>query len=130
MFGLEFRLYIDALLEENALQQGVLVSQHEALVCCCAMGRIEIVQGLFLDTNCLFQLLDVLCAPFSECGLRLSVPLLPLLCGCVDLLCVLAIGSDDRDVALFDEIIETRATYRLAASFALGSLLGRRIRRA
>lgn len=49
------------------------------------MSRIEVGQRLLLDTDCLFQLLDVLSTSLSESSLRLSVSLLPLLCGCINL---------------------------------------------
>lgn len=49
------------------------------------MGGIEIGQGLLLDTDSLLELLDVLGAPFSESCLSLAVPLLPLLCGRINL---------------------------------------------
>lgn len=85
MLGLELSLHIDALLEEYALKQGVLVSQHEAFVRGGAMGCIQIGQCLLLDTNGLFKLLDVLGSPLPESCLSLAVSLLPLLCGRVDL---------------------------------------------
>lgn len=96
MFGLKFGLHVDALLEQNALKQRVFVPQHEALISCGAMSSIEIGQGLLLDTDCLLQLLDVLCPPFSESSLRLSVPLLPLLCSSVDLQRVSDLRDDSR----------------------------------
>lgn len=86
MFGLEFRLHVDTFLKKYALKKGVLVSQHEALISCGAMSCIEVGQSLFLNADGLLQLLDVLCSSLSERSLRLSVPLLPLLCGRVDLL--------------------------------------------
>lgn len=85
MLGLKFGLYIDPLLEENALQQRVFVSQHETLICCCTMSRIEVGQGLLLDADGLLELLDILCTSLSESSLCLPIPLLPLLCGRIDL---------------------------------------------
>lgn len=85
MFGLKLGLDVDALLEENALEQRVLVPEHEALVGCGAVGSIEVGQGLLLHTDRLLELLDVLGAAFSEGSLGLSVPLLPLLGSGIDL---------------------------------------------
>lgn len=85
MLGLELSLHINALLEEYALKQRVLVSQHQTLVRGGTMGGIEIGQGLLLNTDGLLKLLDVLGAPFSESCLSLAVPLLPLLCGRINL---------------------------------------------
>lgn len=112
------------------------------------MSSIEIGQGLLLDTDCLLQLLDVLCPPFSKSSLRLSVPLLPLLGSSVDLQRVsdyndwrtgnfaqysglqLRRPSTASKGQSHSEKGEQNVTYRFAASFALGGLFGRRIGRA
>lgn len=49
------------------------------------MGSIQVSQGLLLDTDGLLKLLDVLGAPLPKSCLSLTVSLLPLLCGRVDL---------------------------------------------
>lgn len=85
MLGLELGLHVDALLKKDALKQGVLVSQHETLVRCSPMGRIEVRQCLLLDTDGLLELLDVLRTSLPESSLSLAVPLFSLLSGCVDL---------------------------------------------
>lgn len=66
-------------LEQDTLEQRVLVAQHQALVSSATMGCLEVVEIGLVDPDGLFELLDVLCAPFSERGLRLPVPLLALL---------------------------------------------------
>jgi hypothetical protein len=43
-----------------------------------AVGRLQVVEILLMDTDRLFQLLDVLCTPFAESRLSLAVALLPL----------------------------------------------------
>lgn len=43
------------------------------------MGRLKVVQVGLVDPDGLFELLDVLCAPLSERGLRLAISLLALL---------------------------------------------------
>lgn len=85
MLGLKLSLHIDALLEEYALEQRVLIPQHKTLVRGGTMSSIQISQGLLLDTDSLLELLDVLGSPLSKSCLSLAVSLLPLLCGRVDL---------------------------------------------
>lgn len=85
MLGLKLSLHVDALLEEDALQQGVLVSQHETLVRSRAMSGIEVGECLLLHTYGLLELLDVLGASLTESSLRLPISLLPLLRRRIDL---------------------------------------------
>jgi len=77
-FGAELCLHIDALLEEDSLQKRVLVTQHQALVRGMAVGRLQVVEILLVNTDRLFQLLDVLGAALPESGLSLAVALFPL----------------------------------------------------
>lgn len=77
------------LFEQDALQQRVLVAQHETLVGGVPVGRLQVVQVLLVDLDRLLELLDVLGAALAEGGLGLAVPLLPLLRGGVDLYPVL-----------------------------------------
>lgn len=85
MLGLKLSLYVNALFEEYALEQRVLISQHQTLVRGGTMSSIQISQRLLLDTDSLFKLLDVLGSPLSKRCLSLAVSLLPLLCGRIDL---------------------------------------------
>lgn len=85
MLGLKLSLHINALLEEYALEQRVLISQHQTLVRGGTMSSIQISQRLLLDTDSLLELLDVLGSPLSKRCLGLAVSLLPLLCGRIDL---------------------------------------------
>lgn len=72
-------------LEEDALEQGILVSEHQAFLGGSAMGRLKIVEVGLVDTDGFLELLDVLGASLAEGGLGLAVPLLAFLRGCVDL---------------------------------------------
>lgn len=76
-------------LEEDALQQRVLITKHQALVGCGAVCRLQVVQIGLVDADGLLELLDVLRPTFPECGLRLAIALLAFLRRCIDLL-----GSD------------------------------------
>lgn len=49
------------------------------------MRCIQVGQGLLLDTDGLLELLDVLGTSLTESSLGLTVSLLPLLSGCIDL---------------------------------------------
>ena len=49
------------------------------------MGSIQISQSLLLDTDSLLKLLNVLGSTLAESCLSLTVPLLPLLCGGINL---------------------------------------------
>ena len=71
--------------EQDAFEQRVLVAQHQALVGSAPMGRLKVVQVGLVDSDGLFELLDILCAPLSERRLRLPIPLLTLLGSGVDL---------------------------------------------
>jgi len=77
-------LYIDSFFEQDAFEQRVLVAQHQALVGSAPMGRLKVVQVGLVDSDGLFELLDILCAPLSERRLRLPIPLLTLLGSGVD----------------------------------------------
>lgn len=85
MLGLQLSLDIDALLEENALKQRVLVSQHQTLVRSGAVGSVQVGQRLFLNADSLLKLFDVLGPALAESCLSLAVALLALLCGRIDL---------------------------------------------
>ena len=82
-------------LEENALQERVLVPQHQTLVRGIAVGGLEAVEVLLVHADRLLELLDVLGAAFAESSLGLAVPLLPLLRRCVYL--PSALGSLPRE---------------------------------
>jgi hypothetical protein len=73
------------LLKKDALQEGVLVAQHQALVGGGAMSSLEAVKVRLMDADGLLELLDVLGAALAEGRLGLAVTLLPLLRGSIDL---------------------------------------------
>lgn len=82
--GLKFGLDIDSFFEENTLQQRVLVAQHQTLVSGTSVSRLQVGKIRLMDSNRLFQLLDVLCATLSESSLCLTVPLLSFFRCCID----------------------------------------------
>lgn len=73
------------LLEQNSLQQGVLVPQHKTLIGCSAVILLKSLQAIFITLDGRLELTDILSATFTESRLRLSVALLTLLGGCIDL---------------------------------------------
>lgn len=73
------------LLEQDSLQQGVLIPQHKTLIGCSAMILLESLQAIFIALDGGLELADILSATFTESRLRLSVALLTLLGGCIDL---------------------------------------------
>lgn len=83
--GAEFSLDIDPFLKENTFQERVLVAQHQTLICSMTVGGLQVVEILLMDTDGLFQLLDVLGSPLTEGRLSLAVALFPLLRSCIDL---------------------------------------------
>lgn len=104
-FGLKLCLNIDALLKENALEERVLVSEHQAFFGGGAVRRLKVVQVGLMDANGLLELLDIFGASFAKGGLGLSVALFALLRGCIDRLAatlslgLLAVLRDIDDVA-------------------------------
>lgn len=72
-------------LEEDALEQGVLVAQHQTLIGGMAMALLEALQRVFMLLDRRLQLLDVLGPPLTEGGLGLTIPLLSLFGCSVDL---------------------------------------------
>lgn len=82
--GLKLGLDINSFLEKDALQQRILVAQHQAFIGSASVSCLEIGEIRLMDSNRLFQLLDVLCAALPKGGLRLAVPLLPLLRGSIN----------------------------------------------
>lgn len=102
------------LLEQNALQQRILVSQHEALIHCRSVSCIEVVETVFLDTDGRLELLYILGTSLTEGSLSLPVTLLSLLRGCIDL----AIISLQCDFTCSCQLrcYQRISTYRLAAS--------------
>lgn len=73
------------LLKENALEERVLVSEHQAFFGGGAVRRLKVVQVGLMDANGLLELLDIFGASFAKGGLGLSVALFALLRGCIDL---------------------------------------------
>lgn len=84
-FGAQLSLDINPFLEEDTFQKRVLVTQHQALVRSMAVGRLQVVEILLMDTDRLLQLLDVLCSPFTESCLSLAVTLFALFRSRIDL---------------------------------------------
>jgi hypothetical protein len=78
-FGAQLGLDINALLEQDTLQKRVLVTQHQTLIRGMAVGRLQVVEILLMNTDRLLQLLDVLGPPLAEGSLSLAVALLSLL---------------------------------------------------
>lgn len=83
--GLQFGLDVDALLKKDPLQERVFVAEHQALVSSRAVGGLQVVKVGLMDADSLFQLLDVLSASLAESSLSLSVSLLALFRGSIDL---------------------------------------------
>mgnify|MGYP005989002645 FL=1 len=77
--GLELSVYVDALLEQDSLEERVLVAEHQTLISGCAVSSLEVVEVGFMAEDGLFQLLDVLRASLTESSLGLSVSLLAFL---------------------------------------------------
>lgn len=73
--SLKLGLDINALFQENTLQEGILISQHQALFCSTAVGGLQVRQIRFMNPNRIFELLDIFSAPLSKCRLCLAVPL-------------------------------------------------------
>lgn len=73
------------LLQQDALQQGVLIPQHQTLICRTAVALLQALQGLLIALDRRLELTDILCTTLSESRLRLSVALLPFLGGSIDL---------------------------------------------
>ena len=67
--------------QQNSLKQRVLVSQHQALVCCGTVALLQSMQRVLLSLYGGLQLLDIFCPPLSESRLSLTVPLLSFLRG-------------------------------------------------
>lgn len=82
--GAKLSLHINTFFKENALEQRVLVTQHQALISRVPVGRLKVGEVLLMGANGLLQLLDVLGSPFSESRLSLPVSLLPFFRGRID----------------------------------------------
>jgi hypothetical protein len=89
--GPQLSLYIDAFLEQDAFQEGVLVTEHQTFISGMAMSCLQVVKIRLMNADGLLQLLDVLCPAFTESCLSLAVTLLPLLWSSIDLPMVLVI---------------------------------------
>ena len=58
---------------------------HQALVGSRPVSALKIMEVGLVDSNCLLELLDVLCAALAKGGLGLAVALLALFRGSIDL---------------------------------------------
>lgn len=92
----EFCLYIDActmrqvssslsildlitkhtFLQQDALEQGVLIPQHQTLIRRASVALLQALQGLLIALDSSLELTDILCATLPESSLRLSIALL------------------------------------------------------
>lgn len=72
-------------LEQDALQQRVLVAQHQTLVGGAAVALLQVLQGVLMVLDGALELLDVLGAALTEGSLGLAVALLALLRSGIDL---------------------------------------------
>lgn len=82
---LQFGVDVNALFEQDTLEKRVFVPQHEAFIGSIAVSRLQIVQVGLMDTDGFLELLDVLGTALTESSLGLSVSLLALLRGSIDL---------------------------------------------
>ena len=62
--------------EQYTFEKRVLVSKHQALICCCSMILLQSLQGFLMLFDGSLKLLDVFCSPFPESCLSLAIPLL------------------------------------------------------
>jgi hypothetical protein len=72
-------------LEQDSLQQGVLVPQHQTLIGSAAVVLLQGLQGVLIALDGGLELPNVLGTPLPKRGLGLPVPLLALFGGSVDL---------------------------------------------
>lgn len=73
------------LLEENALQERILISEHQAFFGSGAVRSLQVVQVGFVDAYGFLELLYVLSAAFAKGSLRLPVALFAFLGSSIDL---------------------------------------------
>jgi len=78
-FESKLGLDIDALLQENALQQRILVPKHQTLISSSTVALLESLERILMMLDGRFELLDVFCSSLTECCLRLAISLLALL---------------------------------------------------
>lgn len=72
-------------LQQDPLEQRVLISQHQTLICRAAMALLQALQGLLIALDGSLELTDILRTTFTEGSLGLSVALLPFLRGSINL---------------------------------------------
>lgn len=77
--GPQFGLHIDALFQQDSLEQGVLIAEHQTFIGRMSMALLQALQRVFMLLDGGFQLLDVLGPPLAKSSLGLAVALLPLL---------------------------------------------------
>lgn len=73
------------LFKKDSLQEGVLITKHQTLVGSSAVGRLEAVKVGLMDADSFLELLDIFGSSLSEGCLRLSIALLALFGGSIDL---------------------------------------------
>jgi hypothetical protein len=67
------------LFQENALQQRILVPEHQTLISSSTVALLESLERFLMMLDGRFELLDVLCSSLTERCLRLAISLLALL---------------------------------------------------
>lgn len=75
-FIVELSININTLVQQNFLKKGILVPQHETLVCAIRPLRLHCPQSRAVCFHSLLQLFDVLDPPLTERGLSVAIPLL------------------------------------------------------
>jgi hypothetical protein len=78
-FESKLGLDIDTLFQENALQQRILVPEHQTLISSSTVALLESLERFLMMLDGRFELLDVLCSSLTEGCLRLAISLLALL---------------------------------------------------
>ena len=71
--------------EQYPFQQRVLVAEHQTLIRCVAVTLLQGLQSVFMMLDRRLQLLDIFRSPLPESGLSLTIPLLPLFGGRINL---------------------------------------------
>lgn len=70
------RLLDSTFFQQNSLQERVLVTEHQTLICGAAVTLLKGLERLLVMFDGSLELLDVFRSPFTKRGLRLSVSLL------------------------------------------------------
>lgn len=71
--------------EEDAFEKGILIPKHKTFISGLSMLLLQTAEILFIGLDRCFKLLNVFRPAFTKCSLRLSVALLALFRGGIDL---------------------------------------------